>query len=180
MQAVVVTGPVLKQQRGGPGLTGRAAAGEKIFMRLRVTGTYAQLLVPTVGEHRERRIELSAQCGDALRQRVGEVPILTPPESVTAHHDPGTKKRVVRVPVRDALTLGAGEETFDHGIAMSIEILRKPVPIKCLHPARNARLPGIFRCPALARDSRRRVHHPGVHRPDSSVRSARLRSMPQQ
>src|SRR5205085_9339493 len=91
VQAVVVAWPVLKQQRGGTGLTGRAAAGHKFLMRHRVTGRHAQLLVPAVGERCERRVELGAQRRDALRQRIGEIPVLTPPASVACHHHPAYK-----------------------------------------------------------------------------------------
>src|SRR5256886_9017878 len=60
VQAVVVTGPVLKQQRGGTGLAGRAAAGHKFLMRHGKASRHAQLFVPAVGERCERRVELGA------------------------------------------------------------------------------------------------------------------------
>src|SRR2546430_9976780 len=60
VQAVVVTGSVLKQQRGGTGLTGRAAAGHKFLMRHGKASRHAQLFVPAVGERCERRVELGA------------------------------------------------------------------------------------------------------------------------
>jgi len=56
---------------------------------------------------------------------------------------------------------------------ISIEILPEPAPIKSLHPARNARLPGLFQTPPRLRETPRpRLHHRGVHHPGSTDRLA--------
>ncbi len=146
-------------------------------MRLGVARCHAQLLMPAVGERCERPVELATQRRDGLGQRIGEIPILSPPKPMAGHDDAGTKQRIVRVPARDVLAFGPGEETPDRGIALSIEVARQTLPIKSLHPLHDT---GRHRPrPAPAGGRQLAVLHSGIHGLDSSLRSARLRSMPQ-
>ena len=187
MQAVVVTRAVREQQRGRASLAGLVAASEKLPMLARVPHGHAQPLVPAVGERRELWVERGTQRGDERRQRVGEVLVLTTPESVTAHHHAGAEQRIVRVPAADELALGGREQALDDRVALIVEVLPDAPPVESRQPLGNATVgaPGDAsvrgRLRRLVRGSARR---PGVERPAAHCRasrssSARLRSAPQ-
>src|SRR6185437_11553423 len=91
MQAVVVAGPVTKQQRGRPRLPGLVTAGEKARQCRRIAGRDAQLLIPAIGDRREVGVQPLAEVLQKRGQRVPEVLVLAAPESMSAHDHPAAE-----------------------------------------------------------------------------------------
>ena len=77
VQAVVIAGTVLEQQRGGPCLSGDVATVEKGRVVTGKTDIDPERVVPAVGDFCERRIERCTQRRDVCGQRIGEVCVLS-------------------------------------------------------------------------------------------------------
>ena len=97
MQAIVVAGPIAQDERRRPGLPGGAAAFEEFFVRRGIVRVEAHRRAPPVGDRRQPGIEMAAQFDDQLRQRVGEISVFAPPETVARHHDRRPEALLFRV-----------------------------------------------------------------------------------
>ena len=95
VQAVVVAGDILEQQRRRPRLTGPMTALEKFCMRVRIAHVNSHRCVPTIGHCRQRRIKSGSQIGNEIGKRVGKVFVLAAPEAVPCHVDAAAKPRVI-------------------------------------------------------------------------------------
>src|SRR5688500_9786912 len=91
VEAVVVAGTILQQQRSRAFLTGRMAPLEKRGVLLRKAGLQAHPLVPSIGDRREPPVEGRAQALNQYGERIGEVAILASAEAVPGHHHVAAK-----------------------------------------------------------------------------------------
>ncbi len=82
VQAVVVASPVFQQQRRRARLPRLVAAREEGVERVGKAGRDAEVLVPAIGDLRQRRVEARTQRRDRLRQRRGEVFVLALAEAM--------------------------------------------------------------------------------------------------
>src|SRR3546814_12583506 len=85
VEAVIVACAVAKEERRRSRLAGFVAAGEKSGMGFRKVDAEAERAVPAVGDRREVRIKRGPQIAAELRQRIGEIAVLTPADAVPPH-----------------------------------------------------------------------------------------------
>ena len=97
MQAVVIAFRVLQEQRCRAALAHRVATLEEPGVIRGKAHRVAELFVPSVCNGYEVRVERRSQTRNHRRQRVGEVPVFSTPESEATHHDPTPEQAVLRI-----------------------------------------------------------------------------------
>src|ERR1700761_3447571 len=105
MEAVVVSGPILQQQRSRSLLPGFMAPANERLVLFGIANLNAHRLVPAIPEREQSRVELCSQALHDLRQWVGEILVLTPSKPVPAHDDSASKSLLVRVQLRNGRTI---------------------------------------------------------------------------
>ncbi len=105
MQAIIVPGAILQQQRRRPDLTGVMASLQECLVPVGIMDVDPHGLVPAIGDPGELRIQDGAQLRDQIGQRIGEVFVFAAAKAVAAHHDPAAKIPVVGIKRRDGAAL---------------------------------------------------------------------------
>ena len=129
MQAVVVIGSVLQEQRRRSGLARLMTAREKLRVIFRISRIVPHRCIPSIGDRYKLRIGRSTKFFDEAGQRVVEVLVLSASESMPSHHDAAAKQIVLSIKICN-LTALLGKENFLYdGAALLIEIARHTIPI---------------------------------------------------
>ena len=123
VQAVVVAGAVLQQQRRRPRLAGLVAALEEVRVRRPESATSMPIAsfqrLAIVGE---LRIERGAQRRDRVGQRIGEVLVFAAAEAVPRHDDAAAERLVLADSApASAAHSSARQQRPGHGAALRVQ-----------------------------------------------------------
>jgi pentatricopeptide repeat protein len=117
VEAVVVAGAVLEEQRSGSQLPCVMASLDEIGVALWVALLDTHCFVPAIRDWSEPRIERGAKAMNDRRERIAEVFVFAPSEAVSSHDDAAAEDRFLRIERRNRLALVyMAPEQFESGI----------------------------------------------------------------
>jgi hypothetical protein len=133
MEAVMIAGTILEEQRRRAGLAGRMATRQKVGMIIRKAGFQTHPCVPAIGDGREVRIERRAQFLYQRWQRIGEIAIFAAPEPVALHYDMAPKSDGWLIEFGKIIALVWIEQGRLDRPALLIKIICNAVPVQTAH-----------------------------------------------
>jgi hypothetical protein len=122
VQAVVIAGVVLEQERGRSGLAGPMAAIPKLGVGLGEPAVVSERLLPSIRRPDEPGVELLAHLRHERGQRVGEVLILSASEAVLAHDDAAPKSLWFLIPGGDGPARRRGKQAGQERPAPGVQL----------------------------------------------------------
>jgi hypothetical protein len=132
VEAVIVSFPILQEQRGWPKLFRIMASPKEISVPLGIVYVHAHRQVPTVGDGRKPGIDGSPKFRNDIGQRIAEVFVLAAPEPMTSHDDTASKKIIIRVQSGEGFTLVTREDPFEHRSPPMVKVFRDALPVECV------------------------------------------------
>ncbi len=138
VQAVVVAGTVLQQQRRGPLLAGRMAAGQEFRMVGREARIDLQQVVPAVGDGGQRPVQGLAQRRHRGRQRITEILVLAAAKAMLRHHDTAAEQLALPVLGRHGRALVGRQHARHDGVAVQVQFLADSLPVQPRHVGGDA------------------------------------------
>ena len=106
-------------------------------MHLGISHRDAQGFVPAIRERSEARVQRGAEIGDEIGQRVPEVLVLAPAETMPRHDDVAAKPTVILVQASDGPAFVGGQDLLDHRPPVGIEVGGRARPRKGRHSVAN-------------------------------------------
>ena len=119
VEAVVVAGAVLQEQRGGSQLPCVVAPLDEIGVPLWISHLDSHCLVPAIRDWSELRIERRAETMNDRQERIAEVFVFAPSEAVPSHDNAAAEDRLLQIERRDRLALVCGEDAQQQGLPCS-------------------------------------------------------------
>src|SRR5438105_6972327 len=118
MQAIVITGLILQQQRGGPGLARGMTAFQECLVAIGIADIDAHRLVPVIGDIVEPPVERGPQPRDQIGKRIGEIFVFAAAKAVTSHDDQAAKVRIITIDGGKRTIRIARQQSTQYGSAM--------------------------------------------------------------
>jgi hypothetical protein len=144
VQAIVVARAVLQQKRRRTRLAGRVAEREERGVRFRTARLKRHALVPGVRNRRKSLVKRSAQGGDRLRKRIGELFVLALPEAVVRHDDVAAEAPILRIERRNRAAFSPRQQLLEHGSPVLGSTPRRRACVRAGHlPLRPVAFPPV-------------------------------------
>jgi hypothetical protein len=134
VKTVVIAGTVLEEQWSGPLLSSIVASPDEVRMALRITHLDLHCFVPAVRNGGETRIQGGAKTLNDRRERIAEVLVFAPSETMPSHDDTAAKDRLLRVEGRDGSAFFCGQDATDQRTSLFLEVFADLTPIERIDP----------------------------------------------